>query len=119
MAFTESPDFLPEALRKAWTYYGLFPNAVIVTTPETVGFYQEFPVAVGRSVVRGAVYRHASESRRQGLQSWGRRATSGVDSRTPARRQPIDHTTPLLLKTQHSSKRFFEWLNTYFPPKRL
>ncbi len=65
MACTESPDFLPEALRTTWAYYGIFPNGVIVTTPETVQFYQEFPVAVGRSVVRGSVYRHATESRRQ------------------------------------------------------
>ncbi|WP_337184333.1 aromatic ring-hydroxylating dioxygenase subunit alpha [Shinella sp.] len=60
-----SPDNarLPERLRKAWIYFGLFPNCVIAVTPETVQFYQEFPVSVGRTLLRGGVYRYRDEDR--------------------------------------------------------
>ena len=36
-------------------------------TPETIQFYQEFPLAVDRSLIRGAVYRRRDESRQQRL----------------------------------------------------
>lgn len=54
---------LPEHLRKTWAYYGLFPNTVFAVTPETISFYQEFPVTTGKSLLRGGVYRHREESR--------------------------------------------------------
>ena len=41
---------LPEHQRKAWVYYGLFPNTVFVFMPETVQFYQEFPASVNQTV---------------------------------------------------------------------
>jgi len=56
---------LPEHLRKAWIYYGIFPNNVITLTPETVQFYQEFPLSTGETVLRGAIYRYKDESREQ------------------------------------------------------
>ncbi|MBL0371662.1 aromatic ring-hydroxylating dioxygenase subunit alpha [Rhizobium sp. KVB221] len=62
---TEEPQRLPEPLKKAWIYYGMFPNAVIAVTPETVQFYQEFPLSKGRTLLRGAVYRYPEETRRQ------------------------------------------------------
>jgi phenylpropionate dioxygenase-like ring-hydroxylating dioxygenase large terminal subunit len=58
---------LPEPLRKAWIYFGLFPNAVIAVTPESMQFYQEFPLATGRTLLRGAIYRYPEETRRQRL----------------------------------------------------
>jgi len=60
-----SPEntLLPEQLRKAWIYFGLFPNCVIAVTPETVQFYQEFPVSVGRTMLRGGIYRYREEDR--------------------------------------------------------
>ncbi len=54
---------VPEQYANVWGYYGLFPNAVIAVTPETVQFYQEIPLGVDRSLIRGAVYRHPQESR--------------------------------------------------------
>jgi phenylpropionate dioxygenase-like ring-hydroxylating dioxygenase large terminal subunit len=54
---------LPERLRKAWIYFGLFPNAVIAVTPETVQFYQEFPLGVGKTLLRGGIYRYKQEER--------------------------------------------------------
>ncbi len=59
------PQWLPEHLREAWLYYGIFPNAVIAITPETVQFYQEFPLSTGETMLRGAIYRYADESREQ------------------------------------------------------
>jgi phenylpropionate dioxygenase-like ring-hydroxylating dioxygenase large terminal subunit len=56
---------LPEHLRKAWIYYGIFPNMVIATTPETVQFYQEFPLSTSETQLRGAIYRYRNESREQ------------------------------------------------------
>lgn len=56
---------LPERLKKAWIYYGLFPNAVIAVTPETVQFYQEFPISKTETMLRGAVYRYRDETREQ------------------------------------------------------
>ena len=56
---------MPPELREAWTYWGLFPNAVIAATPESVQFYQEFPLSTRRTMLRGAVYRFADETRRE------------------------------------------------------
>ncbi|RST84676.1 aromatic ring-hydroxylating dioxygenase subunit alpha [Aquibium carbonis] len=59
------PAHLPEELKTAWIYYGIFPNAVIAVTPETAQFYQEFPLSTGETLLRGAIYRYADESREQ------------------------------------------------------
>ena len=56
-------DWLPENLRKAWVYYGIVPNAVISVMPESVQFYQEFPLSTGKTMLRGATYRYADETR--------------------------------------------------------
>ncbi len=50
-------------MRKAWVYYVIFPNVVLALTPETVQFYQEFPLSTGESLLRGAIYRYADETR--------------------------------------------------------
>ncbi len=64
-----SPEqaWLPEDKRKVWAYYGLFPNAVFATTPETVQFYQEFPLTLDTTLLRGATYRRPAESRPERL----------------------------------------------------
>jgi len=59
------PQRLPENLRQAWVYYGMFPNTVIAATPETVQFYQEFPLSTGKTLLRGAIYRYGDETREQ------------------------------------------------------
>ncbi len=56
---------LPERLRKAWIYYGIFANAVIAVTPEAVQFYQEFPLSTGETLLRGGIYRYRDETREQ------------------------------------------------------
>ena len=59
------PSYLPEHLRKAWIYYGLFPNNVITLMPESVQFYQEYPLSTGETLLRGSTYRFRDESRQQ------------------------------------------------------
>ncbi|HQY44438.1 MAG TPA: aromatic ring-hydroxylating dioxygenase subunit alpha [Paracoccaceae bacterium] len=56
-------DWLPEHLRRAWNYYGLFPNAVFIFTPETVQFYQEIPISARETRITGTLYRQPDESR--------------------------------------------------------
>ncbi|MEM9046746.1 MAG: aromatic ring-hydroxylating dioxygenase subunit alpha [Pseudomonadota bacterium] len=58
---------LPEHLHDAWLYWGLFPNAVISATPETISFYQEFPLSNHESELRGATYHFPDESRQERL----------------------------------------------------
>jgi len=54
---------LPETHRKAWLYIGLFPNAVLEFYPDSVGFYQEFPVAPGKTLQRSWEYALPNQSR--------------------------------------------------------
>ena len=65
--YSTSHDAMPEDRRKLWAYYGLFPNAVFITTPETVQFYQELPIDVNRCIVRSLIYRYPDETRQQRL----------------------------------------------------
>lgn len=60
------PD-LPPHLQKAWTYYGLFPNAVFAFTPEGAQFYQEIPMGPGQTRLSGRMYRWPNESRQTRL----------------------------------------------------
>ncbi len=55
--------WLPDRLRKVWTYYGLFPNAVFSFTPEAVQFYQEIPISPGLTRTTGRLYRRPHENR--------------------------------------------------------
>ncbi len=62
---SEPQSFMPEELADAWLYYGIFPNAVFGFTPESVQFYQEFPLSTGETLQRSATYRYADETREQ------------------------------------------------------
>lgn len=81
VALSQPRPGLPEALHQAWPYWGLFPNAVIAATPESVQFYQEFPVSTSETMLRGAVYRYPDETRRQRL---ARRLAARIDRETMA-----------------------------------
>jgi len=72
-------ESLPENLHKAWIYFGLFPNAVIAMTPETILFYQEFPLATRQSMLRSNTYRYKTEDRQQRL---ARYLASRIDRET-------------------------------------
>lgn len=58
---------LPAHLRRAWSYYGLFPNQVFAFTPEGAQFYHELPVSARRTRLTGRLYRRPVEDRRQRL----------------------------------------------------
>ena len=56
---------LPPHLQKAWSYYGLWPNAVFAFTPEAIQFYQEIPISPGMTRLAGRIYRRPNETRAQ------------------------------------------------------
>jgi phenylpropionate dioxygenase-like ring-hydroxylating dioxygenase large terminal subunit len=58
---------LPESHRRAWLYIGMFPNLVISLYPDQVSFYQEFPIAIDRTIQRGASYALPDERREMKL----------------------------------------------------
>lgn len=58
-------DWLPERLRRSWTYYGLFPNTVIAFTPEGAQYYQDIPLGLNETRLTGRLYRRAHETREQ------------------------------------------------------
>jgi phenylpropionate dioxygenase-like ring-hydroxylating dioxygenase large terminal subunit len=51
------PDFLPEELKTAWVYYGIFPNAVIAVTPECTQFYRYADESREQAAARYLAYR--------------------------------------------------------------
>ena len=54
---------LPEENQRLWLYFGLFPNTVLMLYPDKIGFYQEYPLAVDRTVQRLAYYALPDERR--------------------------------------------------------
>ncbi len=56
-------DWLPVRLQRNWNYYGLFPNAVIAFTPESIQFYQEIPISPSQTLLTGRTYRNPDETR--------------------------------------------------------
>lgn len=72
---------LPGELHQAWLYWGLFPNAVIGATPESMYFYQEFPVSTAETTLRGGLYHYPDETRRERL---ARYLASRIDRETVA-----------------------------------
>jgi len=61
------PTRLDDDHKRAWLYYGVFPNFVFGLYPDSVIFYQEYPLANGRTIQRSATYRYRNEDRRQRL----------------------------------------------------
>jgi phenylpropionate dioxygenase-like ring-hydroxylating dioxygenase large terminal subunit len=60
---SSGPKPLPDRLKNKWNYYGMFPNAVIATTPEAIQFYHEFPLSPSLTKLTGRVYRSPDETR--------------------------------------------------------
>ena len=66
-AMLDPPARLDDDHKHAWLYIGMFPNAVFGLYPDSVIFYQEFPVENGRTIQRSVTYRYANEDRRMRL----------------------------------------------------
>ena len=56
-------DWLPPHLRRAWNYYGMFPNTVFIFTPEYVQYYAEIPISISETRMAYATYRQPDETR--------------------------------------------------------
>ena len=56
-------DTLDEVHKKCWLYIGVFPNLVFGLYPDSVIFYQEYPLENGKSIQRGGNYKYADEDR--------------------------------------------------------
>ena len=72
---------LPESHRQAWLYIGMFPNLVLSLYPDQVSFYQEFPVAIDRTIQRSAAYALPDERREMKLARYLARRIDRVTSR--------------------------------------
>jgi len=72
---------LPESHRRAWLYLGVFPNTGLMLYPDVVGFYQEFPAAVGKTVQRSAYYARPDARREMRLARYLSQRIDRVTSR--------------------------------------
>ena len=75
---------LPEAMRRRWTYYALYPNNFFDCYPDQVNFFQILPVAPGKSLLRCQSYVLHDDSRAM-------RATRYLNSRINDRVQDEDN----------------------------
>lgn len=78
--------WLPPRLRRAWNYYGLFPNAVFIFTPEAVQFYQEIPVSATETWMSFYGYRQPDEDRQTRI---ARYLAARIDRETSAEDQQL------------------------------
>lgn len=65
LKLVQPPEWMPDRYRRSWSYYGLFPNAVIVFTPESAQFYQDLPLGPRKTRLTGRLYRRKDENRQQ------------------------------------------------------
>jgi len=67
LKFSAERTDLPPHLRRAWTYYGIFPSTVFAFTPEGAQFYHDLPLSARRTRLTGRLYRRPAEDRQQKL----------------------------------------------------
>jgi len=77
-AILPEAEHLPPSQRRGWFYAGVFPNTVIRLYPDCVGFYQELPLALGRSLQRGAYYGLPDNRREMRLARYLSRRIDGI-----------------------------------------
>jgi carnitine monooxygenase subunit len=86
VALSPIPADLPLHLQRAWTYYGLFPNAVIAFTPESAQYYQDIPISATETRLQGRLYRRPNETRKSRI---ARYLASRIDRDTSAEDQQL------------------------------
>ena len=122
-AVLEPPARLDEDHQRAWLYIGMFPNAVFGFYPDSVIFYQEFPVENGRTIQRSVTYRYDGEDRRMRLARYlsGRidRITSEEDVRlikwTWEAAFSSGYEGYMLSDLEYGVKTYHDALRTFFP----
>ena len=97
LALARAEDWLPPHLRKAWTYYGIFPNLVFAFTPEGAQYYQDAPLSPGMTRVTGRIYRHPNETRAQRV---SRYLAYRIDRETSAEDQKLSIWSNESMKSQ-------------------
>lgn len=78
--------WLPPHLQRAWNYYGFFPNAVFIFTPEAVQFYQEIPISATETWMSFYGYRQPEEDRQTRI---ARYLAARIDRETSAEDQQL------------------------------
>ena len=61
---------LPEKYRRAWLYFGMFPNLSFGFYPDLIEYYQVFPVSPGRTLLRGGAFAVPDERREIRAARW-------------------------------------------------
>ncbi|MGH8251864.1 MAG: SRPBCC family protein [Steroidobacteraceae bacterium] len=56
-------EHLPEAMRRRWTYFGLYPNVFFDIYPEWLDFFQVLPLGAGRTLIRARSFGFRDERR--------------------------------------------------------
>ena len=56
-------DHLPDPLRRAWSYFPLFPGMSFHVYPDSMDFFQAIPAGPGRTILRGQSYALPDERR--------------------------------------------------------
>jgi phenylpropionate dioxygenase-like ring-hydroxylating dioxygenase large terminal subunit/AcrR family transcriptional regulator len=61
---------LPEELRRAWLYYGLFPNLSMAIYPDMMSYFQVFPLSTTKCMLRGHAYALPDDRREMRAARW-------------------------------------------------
>ena len=116
-------DTLDEAHKKCWLYIGVFPNLVFGLYPDSVIFYQEYPLESGKSIQRGGNYKFADEDREMRI---SRYLSMRIDRLTSKEDEQLIHWSweatfssafegIILSDLEYGVKAYHDTLKQYFP----
>ena len=116
-------DTLDEAHQKCWLYIGVFPNLVFGLYPDSVIFYQEYPIENGKTIQRGGNYKYAKEDREMKI---SRYLSMRIDRLTSKEDEQLiewsweaafssAYSGVLLSDLEYGVKAYHDTLKEYFP----
>ena len=122
-AILSAKQTLDEVHKNAWLYIGVFPNMVLGLYPDSVIFYQEFPVENGKTIQRGATYRYTEEDRQMRL---SRYLSARIDRLTSKEDDQLiqwswesafssAYDGVILSDLEYGVKSYHDHLKTFFP----
>jgi phenylpropionate dioxygenase-like ring-hydroxylating dioxygenase large terminal subunit len=120
-------DYLPEKLQRTWVYYGIYPSTVFMLYPDSVGFYQEFPLAPDKTLQRFAYYARPDKRREMKL---ARYLSSRIDRETGREDAQLivwsceatkssAYTDIILSDAEHGVRAYHDYLRTLIPVVNL